>query len=270
MREGLNGSLAQWPLGDVLSMLSASRQTGRIELTDGPRRADIYIADGAIVHAVAADQAGHYALVAVMVWGTGVFSFEPRVSAPDTTITLPTAELLELCQREADDRAAIMKVIPSPSSAPHLVRTRPRDDIMLSPEEWQLVAHVDGRTSAAELARTLNIEDYAFARLVNRLCTDGLVAFESPPAAIRLAQRSVPAVDQAFFIHLTRATAMALGPLAPVVIDDAVAALNETRESFPAEKLSRLVELVANDIREDARRVPFQQTMIQWMRARAA
>ena len=269
MREGLNGSLAQWPLGDVLSMLSAARQTGRVELSDGPRRADIYIQDGAIVHAVSADGAGHAALVTVMAWGTGLFSFEPRVAAPDTTIHLPTAELLELCQREADDRAAMMKVIPSPSAAPHLSRARPRDHVLLSPEEWQLIAHIDGRTPVAELARTLNMEDYAFARLLHRLCVESLVEFESA-AAIRLPQRPAPAIDPAFFTQLTRATATALGPLASVVIDDALFALGETREGLAPDKASRLVELVANDIQEDIRRVRFQQTMIQWMRAQAA
>ena len=270
MREGLNGSLAQWPLGDVLSMLSAARQTGRVELSDGPRRADVYLHEGAIVHAASAEATGRTALVSVMAWGAGIFSFEPRVPAPETSITLPAAECIALCQREADERAQVLKLIPSPSAAPHLVRTLPRDEVVLSPAEWQLIAHIDGRTPVAELARQLNVEDFAFARLLDRLCRESLVEFESAAAAIRLPQRPVPAVDPAFFTQLTRATASALGPLASVVIEDALVALGHTREAFPPDKASRLVELVANDIREDLRRVRFQQAMLQWMRSRAA
>ncbi|MFN0146836.1 MAG: DUF4388 domain-containing protein [Dehalococcoidia bacterium] len=272
MREGLNGSLAQWPLADVLSMLSSASQTGRIALSDGTRRADIFVEGGAIVHAATPDEAGRSALVAIMTWPTGNFSFEPRVPAPDKTILLATAELLEICKDEAEERVTIMKVIPSPSAAPHLTRARPRDDITLSPAEWQLMTHVDGRTSVVELAQALNMEEYAFARLLHRLCEEGLVTFAADAAAVAalVPQPSAPVVNQAFFTELTRATATAMGPMAPVVIDDALAALGESEQAFPKDKVSRLVELVANDIREDVRRAGFQQAMIKWLRAQAA
>jgi len=51
MAEGLTGSLAQLPLPDLLKMLGAGGQSGRLELTSGLDSGDIYLVAGAVVHA---------------------------------------------------------------------------------------------------------------------------------------------------------------------------------------------------------------------------
>ncbi|MGH2608095.1 MAG: DUF4388 domain-containing protein, partial [Tepidiformaceae bacterium] len=51
MAEGLSGSLAQIPLADLLRMLGAGAQTGRLRLTSGLDVGDVYVQRGDIVHA---------------------------------------------------------------------------------------------------------------------------------------------------------------------------------------------------------------------------
>ena len=83
------------------------------------------------------------------------------------------------------------------------------------------------------------------------------------------ASRSAP-VSPEFFRQVTASAAVSLGPLASVVVDDAVDSLGVTRETFTRDLVSRLVEAVAREITDERRRMTFQQTMLQWMRNQAA
>ncbi len=79
MPEGLTGSLAQMPLGDILEMLMSSRQSGHIEVTNGPRRADIFVETGIVVHAAMGGVTGESVLIEALAWDRGIFSFAPQV-----------------------------------------------------------------------------------------------------------------------------------------------------------------------------------------------
>ena len=287
MPEGLTGSLAQWRLADILQMLGSARQSGRLELNDGPHRAEVYLREGEVVHAASGNSAGESVMVFVTAWERGVFSFEPRVSSPETTITRPLADLLESCRRESTERDAIRKVIASPNVVPSLSRTAPNGPVTLSAEEWLAIAHIDSHLSIAEIASVGRVDDFALSKVLYRLVVDGLVEIDmpqvvrfplppgqsvsahSPAPHAAPASRSAP-VSPEFFRQVTASAAVSLGPLASVVVDDAVDSLGVTRETFTRDLVSRLVEAVAREITDERRRMTFQQTMLQWMRNQAA
>ena len=66
--------------------------------------------------------------------------------------------------------------------------------------------------------------------------------------------------------ELTQQAAQALGPIAGVIVDDGVDALEGTREAFPRDRATQLIEFVAGEIHNDEQRVKFQQAMVQWLR----
>ncbi len=290
MPEGLTGSLAQWRLADILQMLGSARQSGRLELTDGPHRAEVYLREGEVVHAASGNAAGSSVMVFVTGWERGVFSFEPRVMSPEITITQPLADLLDACRRESSERDAIRKAIPSANVVPSLSRTAPSGPVTLSAEEWLAIAHVDGHLSIAEIASVGRVDDFALSKVLFRLVVDGLVEVDMPQVVRFPAQgqassagqgyapaqqaapppsRSAP-VNPEFFRQVTASAAISLGPLATVVVDDVVESLGATRETFTRDLVSRLVEGIAQEITDDKRRVTFQQAMLQWMRNQAA
>ena len=117
--------------------------------------------------------------------------------------------------------------------------------------------------SAAELARAAGAEDIEFAKLLYRLKLQGLVelAMVQPSAPVQKAR-----AGPQFFHALTTAVAGALGPLAEIIIDDAVEDLGFTRATFPREAVAALAERISSEIREPDKRVRFQQTMLQMLR----
>ena len=80
MAEGLTGSLSQLPLVDLLKMLAAGGQTGRLELTSGLDQGDIYLVKGEIVHADCDLQVGDVAFAKLVSWPNGQFRFEPQTA----------------------------------------------------------------------------------------------------------------------------------------------------------------------------------------------
>ena len=51
-----------------------------------------------------------------------------------------------------------------------------------------------------------------------------------------------------------------------MIIDDEIAALGETRESFPRHKVAELVERVSADIGDENKRLRFQQIMLDMLK----
>ncbi len=54
-----------------------------------------------------------------------------------------------------------------------------------------------------------------------------------------------------------------MGPVAPLIIDDEVAALGAAKDSFPRDRVAELVEKVSSEITDEAKRASFQKIMLE-------
>ncbi|MEO8540506.1 MAG: DUF4388 domain-containing protein [bacterium] len=263
MAEGLTGSLAQLPLVDLLKMLAAGGQSGRLELTSGLDQGDIYLVKGELVHAECDMQVGDAAFARLVTWPNGQFRFEGHVPPPDKTIEKPLDRLLTEAARAASEREAVRRVVPNMDVVPRMARKSPGPSVTVSAADWEVLATVDGVLSAAELARAWGVEELEFAKLLYRMKLNGMVEMAVVQQAAP--QQRTPA-GPAFFTALNTAVAGALGPLAEIIIDDAVEDLGFTRATFPRDAVASLAERISGEIREPDKRVKFQQTMLQMLR----
>lgn len=263
MAEGLTGSLAQLPLVDLLKMLAAGGQSGRLELTSGLDQGEIYLVKGEIVHADCDMQVGDAAFAKLVSWPNGQFRFDGQVPAPAKSIEKPLDRLLADSARAASEREAIRRVVPSMDVVPRLARKAPAATIAIEAADWEVLASIDGAASAGDLARARGVDEIEFAKLLYRLKLQGLVEMAVVQQAAP-AQRAL--AGPAFFAALNTAVAGALGPLAEIIIDDAVEDLGFTRANFPRDAVASLAERISGEIREPDQRVRFQQTMLQMLR----
>jgi hypothetical protein len=266
MPEGLTGSLAQLPLADLLKMLAAGGQNGRLELTSGLDTADIYLAGGAVVHAESGPHWGEQAFLRLVAWPNGQFRFEPGVQPPDRTIDKPLDALLADAARAAGEREAMRRVIPSMDTLPRLVRKAPGPSVTIEAADWETLALIDGQATAASIAAELGVDDFEAVRRLYRLRLAGLIDLTTPQAAPAPVRQLAGAQ---FFQALTTAVAAALGPLAEIIIDDAVEDLGFTRATLPRDAVASLAERISGEIRDTGKRVRFQQTMLAMLRQAA-
>ncbi|HZQ36914.1 MAG TPA: DUF4388 domain-containing protein [Dehalococcoidia bacterium] len=258
----LTGSVTQLPLLDILRMLIAGRQTGRLELAEGIDVGGIYLRDGAVVHAVAGPRTGEPAIFTMLDWVKANFRFEPRVAAREDSVTRPTELLLQECTRETSEREAIRQVIPSVDVVMAIAPAAPAGPVTLQPQEWQALAQVNGERSVADIAAILRQDEFATVRLLYRLASEGLLETvrQNRPAPSRATVRTD------FFDRLVREVTEALGPIGPIIVDDEIAALGGSRDAFPRDQVAHLVERISGEIRDPHRRLRFQEHMLDAMR----
>ena len=264
MAEGLTGSLAQLPLVDLLKMLAAGGQTGRLELTSGLDQGAVYLAHGELVHAESDMITGEAAFVRLAGWPSGQFRFDPQVQAPRRSIEKPMDRLLADSARAASEREALRRVVPNMDVVPRLAKKAPGPTITIDGADWELLASVDGESTAAQMASARGIEDIDMAKTLYRLKLAGLVEMAMVQAA---APQQRALAGPGFFQALTSAIAEAMGPLAEIIIDDAVEDLGFNRATFPRDAVAALAERISGETREPEKRVRFQQTMLQLLRA---
>jgi len=134
-------------------------------------------------------------------------------------------------------------------------------DVTLTPQAWRVLAQCDGVRSVTEIAKSLGVDEPTVAQAAETLYRCGILQVAAgsagPPRAT---------VSGVFFDHVTNELARAIGPLAALTLEDEVTALGEARESFPRDRIAELVERLGHTIREDARRLRFQQVMLEAIR----
>jgi hypothetical protein len=133
-------------------------------------------------------------------------------------------------------------------------------EINLGPEAWRILTNADGSRTVEEIARAIGVDTTAAIRTAESLLRAGVLEVASAGTVVKLT------VDAAFFDRVTRELARAMGPLASLIVEDEVSAMDESRESFPRERIAELVERISESIRDANKRVQFQQVMLDAIR----
>jgi hypothetical protein len=258
MPEVLRGNLAQLPLLDIIKMLSAGKRSGRLDLVQGAKHGEIYLESGNLVHAVTGTQMGEAGVYTLLGWLEGDFSFVPDVQAPEESIALTTEQMLLEASRKAEQWEDIKEVISTTDMVFNISPSGSTNTVSLKPIEWQVLAQINGVRSVADVAEILELDEFDVAKIIFSLVTAGLLHEAAEPTA-----RYQNLVAEDFFPRLTEAYTEILGPMGPVIIDDEVAAMGESREAFPQQKAAELVERMSLEIADDGKRTEFQRLMLE-------
>ncbi len=151
------------------------------------------------------------------------------------------------------------------TDAAHVIfRLSSRDltgEVNLKPEAWRILAQVNGTRTVAEIAQNLRIDVALTARVATSLVEAGLLELAPGSAA-----PPPPVVPNAFFDFVTRELTRVLGPIASIILEDEMIAFGETREQFPRERIAELIERLSAEIRDETKRLHFQQIMLDAIR----
>lgn len=119
--QGMDGTLGQLSLVDLLQVLGQSRKSGDLRIV-GPRgSALVRLVDGEIASAQAENMRGLKAFFRLLSWRDGSFSFAPgrkgaSTGSEPTDIYKPVEELLLEGLRQSDELGAVREQLPPPSA----------------------------------------------------------------------------------------------------------------------------------------------------------
>jgi hypothetical protein len=187
------GSLKELPLADIIQLVSVGGKTGKFTLSREGEEGVIFLRNGNIVHAHLGDLAGEEAIYALAIWNDGDFVFVPAEETPELTVKRSNTNLLMEAARRSDEWKVLSRKIPSVDMIPELdARPSRHEQITLTPQEWQLVTKIDGRSSIAEIGPQLGMSAFEVAKILYGLLTAELAVLKKVPRASPTAARRPP------------------------------------------------------------------------------
>ncbi len=134
-----------------------------------------------------------------------------------------------------------------------VVRNEP-GEVTLDKKMLRVITELDGKKNVGTVARNIGVELGEAKEIISRLLKHNIIALVDEP---------IPSVKGDFFVYLTDQLCAATGPMAEVLIEDAVATLGYDRSSFPKHQVQDLIELLAHKIFREEKRATFKLNLLK-------
>ena len=172
---GLQGNLQDFEITDILQLIYMGQKAGVLRIITENNEGEIYFDSGLVVHAKTQDKKGESAIQTILRWTKGSFVFDPDGKTEEKTIQLPVQNVILEAARQIDEWKAMEKVIPSMDVIVDFVPEPDMSDIELNQEEWKVLTIIDGKKTAKEIAKKLNLKEFDTARVLYGLISSGLL-----------------------------------------------------------------------------------------------
>ncbi|MEO0206496.1 MAG: DUF4388 domain-containing protein, partial [candidate division WOR-3 bacterium] len=137
----------------------------------------VYFKNGMVVHAKTNNLIGEQAVDSILQWRKGRFVFRPGEETLEKTVELPIQQVILDAARRIDELNKIQRLIPSFEMVPRIVEVPDAgiEKINLRPEEWKVLAFVDGHLSIKDISQRVRLSEFETGRILYGLISSGLV-----------------------------------------------------------------------------------------------
>ena len=113
---------------------------------------------------------------------------------------------------------------------------------------------LEGRRTLGEISEDLSLDMPTLREVIARLIQLELVApIDTDPRML----------DDEFMAYLTEQFTQAVGPIAPVLIDDILDSMGLHRSTIPSQRAAELIDMMAQESQHEEKRTTFIQSMIR-------
>ncbi|UCF86146.1 MAG: hypothetical protein JSV50_11100 [Desulfobacteraceae bacterium] len=130
-------------------------------------------------------------------------------------------------------------------------------EFSLDSDMLRVLMELDGRQNLGEVAKKTNVNMGVIRKVMPKLLQLKLV---------QLVESAVSMLDEDFFDYLQAELSLAIGPIAEVLVEDALNDLGHQRTQFPSHRAAELVDLLAREIQREEKMVQFKQNMVNKIR----
>jgi hypothetical protein len=143
-----------------------------------------------------------------------------------------------------------------------IYKRKVRDDVgdfSLDGQTLIVLMELDGKATLGALAGKTGLSMGSIRELIAKLLKFGLIA---------KVEKEITPVDSDFFRNLLDEFALAIGPIASVLIEDEVHAFGHDVNSFPSYLVVELIDRLAGDVRREEKKAIFIKNMANIIRAK--
>ena len=263
MFKDLIGDLSKIRLFNLVKPLVDGKKSGVLAVK-GKKGAELFIEGGQIVHARTDTLNGEEAILPIMDLDHGRVTFNWRTSPEERTVRRPTEQVMSNWSQREEEWKKIRLAVPSAEAVFSLVVDSGGEDRMIPAGQWGVLALCNGRRNVSEMAgrlgRTVFDVSGTLYALVERGWVEKTAAADIPPAGPRTT------VDEAFFEAAETELKKVMGPIARIILNDTLAAFEESREAFPKDRVKSFISTVCDQIAEEPKREKFGKAIyVAWL-----
>lgn len=240
---------------DALGFLCQQKRTGGLLVRAEGREGEVFLQQGMITHAQFGPFVGLKALRFMLAWEQGTYNFTPQQTIEQKTFEMEDAEVLSLLAQETEEWKRItqnkalrldtvLRLLPLASGTVRLTR-----------EEWDILARIDSKKSLEDISSEMSLPPLDLAKAVQRFCKAGLIG-AGPPSP----EKAGALFDAGYLSALEKELKLSVGPVASIVLEEALKDLQVAGEPLTEQRIEILLERLSKAIPEEEKRSGFQQT----------
>ena len=262
MFNDLVGDLSEIRLYNLVKPMVDGKKSGVLTVK-GSHTAEIYLEGGRIVQAQADNRVGEEALPVLMDLEYGRVTFDWQKSPEERPIVLSTEQVMDRWASQEEEWRNIRLTVPSIKTVFSLVVQNDGEDRVIPGSRWGILALCNGRRNVAEIAARLGRSVFEVAGVLREMVQEGLVEKEDLQAS---PDEDRPMVNEAFFEAAEQELKKVMGPIARIILNDTLAAFEESREAFPKDRVKSFISTVCDQIPDEPKREKFGKAMyVLWL-----
>jgi DNA-binding MarR family transcriptional regulator len=243
-------------LADALNFLCSQKRTGKLLMSEKGREGEIFLADGRITHAQCGQCTGLQALFFMLSWERGACTFTPKETTDYITIEMETSRVLSLVSKRTREWSLISEGTSLNLNAILSLLPQATGTIRLKKEEWAILARIDGKKSLQEISHEMYAAPLDVVKAIQRFREAGLIG-----EGIRYPETTDAILRRDFLAALEQELNLAIGPIAPLVLEEALHDLGEVAATLTEDKIDILLERLSKIIPLEENRSRFQQAV---------
>jgi len=125
-------------------------------------------------------------------------------------------------------------------------------ELSLDKEMLAVIRELDGKKPIGTVVKSTGLNLDKVKEIIAKLLTHGIIA---------LVNQSMPMMKEDFFVYLSDQLSIATGPMAEVLIDEAVTSLDCSQSNFPRHRVQELIDLLSPKIFREEKKLAFKQNL---------
>ncbi|MBN1254580.1 MAG: DUF4388 domain-containing protein [Deltaproteobacteria bacterium] len=244
-------------LTNALSFLCSQKRTGKLLIrNEEGGEGEVYLVDGMITHAQFDKCAGLQAVLFIHSWDSGTYNFTPKQTSGQKTVEMETSRLFSLLAKRRREWRLINESNPLNLKDIFCLLPQARGTIRVKKEEWDILARINGRRSLREISDELYLPPLDLIKAIQRFRKAGLVG-----EGTSYAGTTATILGKDFLSRVEEEFSLAVGPLARVLLEDALKDIEEAGETLAEDKIELLLEKLSGAITTEEKKARFQQTI---------
>lgn len=177
----LEGPLKEFPVTDIIQLVSLQKQTGAAELSTTQNNKQLvgrmYFRGGNIIHATFSNLPALEAVFTFFTWDDGYFRFQNNETPDREDIKQSNEIILMQGVNRADEWKQVKELVPNTDIVPLLVDNPSGvvGGINLKPEEWRVLTLINGQDSVAAIGKRTNLGEFKTSKVIAHLLQLGLI-----------------------------------------------------------------------------------------------